>query len=80
VGQFGGLQAKLIGRDRECAELQGAFGRALQGRGQMVSLIGEAGVGKSRLIAELRQVALVPDAGGTVPLWLEGRCLELGEA
>ena len=80
VGKLGGLYAELIGRDRERAQLRGAFDRVVQGRGQMVSLIGEAGVGKSRLISELRQVALVPDAGGTVPLWLEGRCLELGTA
>jgi DNA-binding SARP family transcriptional activator/predicted ATPase/class 3 adenylate cyclase len=80
VGKLGGLYAELVGRERERAQLQGTLERVLQGRGQMVSLIGEAGVGKSRLIAELRQVALVLDADGTVPLWLEGRCLELGTA
>jgi DNA-binding SARP family transcriptional activator/predicted ATPase len=78
VSELGGLYAELIGRDRERAQLLDAFGRVSEGRGQMVSLIGEAGVGKSRLIAELRQSVLVPDARGTMPLWLEGRCLELG--
>jgi DNA-binding SARP family transcriptional activator/predicted ATPase len=80
AGQPGGLHAELIGRDRERAQLQDALSQAIQGQGRFVSLIGEAGVGKSRLIAELRQVALVPDKGGTVPLWLEGRCRELGTA
>jgi len=80
VGRLGGLYAELIGRDRERAQLQGALDQTVRGRGQMISLIGEAGVGKSRLIAELRQVALVPDASGAVPLWLEGRCLELDTA
>jgi predicted ATPase/DNA-binding SARP family transcriptional activator len=80
VGRLGGLRAELIGRERERTQLQGALGQAVQGRGQMVSLIGEAGVGKSRLIAELREIALVPDATGVVPLWLEGRCLELDTA
>ncbi|UCC61456.1 MAG: AAA family ATPase, partial [Anaerolineae bacterium] len=44
-----GLRAKLIGRDEEWAKLKGALAQVLQGRGQMVSLIGEAGVGKSRI-------------------------------
>jgi DNA-binding SARP family transcriptional activator/class 3 adenylate cyclase len=80
ISQPAGLHAELIGRDRERAQMQDALSQAIQGRGRIVSLIGEAGVGKSRLIAELRQVALVPDAAGTVPLWLEGRCRELGTA
>jgi predicted ATPase len=73
-----GLWAELIGRDRELARLQDALARVLQGQGQMVSLIGEAGVGKSRLVAELREIALAPGDDGTMPVWLEGRCLELG--
>jgi predicted ATPase/DNA-binding SARP family transcriptional activator/predicted negative regulator of RcsB-dependent stress response len=73
-----GQRADLIGRDRELARLQEVFARVRQGSGQMVSLVGEAGVGKSRLVAELRERALVPDEDGAMPLWLEGRCLELG--
>jgi class 3 adenylate cyclase/DNA-binding SARP family transcriptional activator len=86
-----GLRAALIGREEELAKLQAALESVLQGKGQMVSLIGEAGVGKSRLVAELRQ-----GVGGRVkgvgeetpeptpftlpptPLWLEGCCVELG--
>ena len=51
------LQAELIGRDEELAKLKAALAETRQGRGQMVSIIGEAGVGKSRLVAELKQVA-----------------------
>jgi len=43
-----------------------------------VTLVGEAGVGKSRLTAELKALAGNPDEGQAAPLWLEGRCLELG--
>jgi adenylate cyclase len=49
-----GLRAQLIGRDEELARLKEALAGLLQGRGQMVTLIGEAGVGKSRLVAELK--------------------------
>ncbi|KPJ49549.1 MAG: hypothetical protein AMJ38_03185, partial [Dehalococcoidia bacterium DG_22] len=75
-----GLRAELIGRDEEFAKLKEALAKVLKGRGQMASLIGEAGVGKSRLVAELKEVALAPDEGRPIPLWLEGRCLELGTA
>src|SRR5262249_23707061 len=51
---IGGLRAELIGRDDELARLRQALAEVLQGEGQIVSLIGEAGVGKSRLVAELK--------------------------
>jgi predicted ATPase/class 3 adenylate cyclase len=49
-----GLRAELIGRDEEMAQLHEALQDLRRGRGQMVSLIGEAGVGKSRLVNELK--------------------------
>jgi class 3 adenylate cyclase len=73
-----GLRAELIGRDNELARLTEVLAEALHGRGQMVSIIGQAGVGKSRLVAELRKCAR--GGGGAEPLWLEGRCLGLGTA
>src|SRR5207244_4784995 len=50
-----GMRAELIGRDAELAKLKTVVAAVVQGHGQMVSLIGEAGVGKSRLVAELKQ-------------------------
>jgi class 3 adenylate cyclase/tetratricopeptide (TPR) repeat protein len=44
----------LVGRDREIEQLRGAIEEAQSGRGRIVSLIGEAGLGKSRLVAETR--------------------------
>jgi predicted ATPase/DNA-binding SARP family transcriptional activator/class 3 adenylate cyclase len=75
-----GLRAELIGRDEEFAKLKGALARVLEGQGQMVALVGEAGVGKSRLVAELKEVAFALGDDQPTPLWLEGRCLELGTA
>ena len=47
-----GLVAPLIGRDDEVGQLLAAFERMTRGRAQVVSLVGEAGAGKSRLLAE----------------------------
>jgi predicted ATPase/class 3 adenylate cyclase len=47
-----GLRAPLVGRDDALAALMVVFARARGGRAQVVRVIGEAGVGKSRLLAE----------------------------
>ncbi|PYN77461.1 MAG: adenylate/guanylate cyclase domain-containing protein [Candidatus Rokuibacteriota bacterium] len=47
-----GLAAPLVGRTDELDQLLSAFERMERGRTQVVSLVGEAGTGKSRLIAE----------------------------
>jgi class 3 adenylate cyclase len=39
----------LVGRERELSFLEDCLARAREGRGQVVSLVGDAGVGKSRL-------------------------------
>ena len=64
----------LVGRVTELAMLRKCFEKAQGGRGQVVSLVGEAGVGKSRLAYELRRQL------HSVPLtYLEGRCHPHGE-
>lgn len=49
-----GVSAPLIGREREFSELTAALDRLRDGRGQIVCLIGEAGLGKTRLLEEAR--------------------------
>ena len=49
-----GLDAPLIGREEEIKRLANTVDDLGQGRGAIVSVMGEAGLGKSRLIAELR--------------------------
>ena len=49
-----GLRAPLVGRGQETSRLLMAFDHTMRGRGQIVCLLGEAGLGKTRLIGELR--------------------------
>jgi class 3 adenylate cyclase/tetratricopeptide (TPR) repeat protein len=50
-----GLSSPLVGRDRELNTLLSKVDDLLAGQGQIVSVMGEAGLGKSRLLAELRK-------------------------
>src|SRR6266511_4255848 len=61
----------LVGRATEIGRLREVLNRAWEGHGQVAALIGEAGVGKSRLLAELAAEAVA--LGGRV---LVGRCYE----
>ncbi len=63
-----GREAPLIGRDREFAMGLGALERLAAGEGSIVFVTGEAGIGKSRIIADWRGRA-------ADVRWLEGRCL-----
>jgi class 3 adenylate cyclase len=47
---------RFVGREREMATLKEAFEKAQSGSGQVVGVVGEAGVGKSRLLLEARGV------------------------
>lgn len=47
-----GLVAPLVGRGRELARMRGARARMERGRAQVLHVVGEAGIGKSRLVGE----------------------------
>ncbi len=69
-------EAPLVGRDRELTELEAAFDRAVRdGRPHLVTVIGQAGVGKSRLAREL---AALLERRDVAPALREGRCLPYG--
>jgi DNA-binding SARP family transcriptional activator len=63
--------APLFGRGPEMARLQARLDEAGRGQGRVVTLVGEAGVGKTRLVGEL--AAEAQRAGSGV---LVGRCHE----
>ena len=44
---------RFVGRDQELGVMQQALAQAAAGHGQVVALVGEAGVGKSRLVYEV---------------------------
>jgi class 3 adenylate cyclase len=70
-----GPTAPLIGRAQELAMLREAIERtAAERRGHLVTMLADAGIGKSRLVAELRA-----DLGDDVT-WLEGACAPYGDA
>ena len=66
---------RLIGRERELALLRQCLEFATAGRGQAVSIIGDAGLGKSRLLYEFRHSLASADC-----TWLDGRCVPYGAA
>jgi tetratricopeptide (TPR) repeat protein len=67
--------ASLVGRERETAALRACLDRLRGGIGGVVTLLGPAGVGKSRLIAEARQQTRHRDVR-----WLEGRALSFSQS
>ena len=80
---FQHISAPLIGRAAEMAQLSQAAVRLRSGGGQVITIVGEAGMGKTRLVQEFQQL-LPPPAGqplGQVEspsaayAWVEGRCL-----
>jgi class 3 adenylate cyclase/tetratricopeptide (TPR) repeat protein len=73
-----GMEAKLVGRDEELSVLKETFRRVEgESRPALVTVVGPAGVGKSRLVRELeRYVEGLPE----FVYWRRGRCLAYGNA
>ena len=68
------LDAPMVGRDQEQSLLLQSFERAVSNRAcQLFTILGEAGVGKSRLVHEL--TSLVQDRAAVI----QGQCLPYGD-
>ncbi len=74
-----GVQARLVGRDRELAVARDALEAVLAGAGGILFLTGEPGIGKSRLLGEIHDLAASLPSERPVT-WLEGRCVSYGES
>src|SRR5947209_10685396 len=72
----GDLRAPLVGRERELRLLLDVFGRVAEDRQtHLFTMVGNAGIGKSRLVEE----ALARMATEFRPRILQGHCLPYGE-
>ncbi|HEV8654228.1 MAG TPA: adenylate/guanylate cyclase domain-containing protein [Candidatus Limnocylindria bacterium] len=70
-----GLGSAMVGREKELATLDELVAVVRAGRGRAACVIGEPGLGKTRLIGELR-----PRATGAGVVWAEGRCVSYGRS
>jgi class 3 adenylate cyclase len=87
-----GLDSPMVGRDSQLEQLQALYEVTGAGRGRVCFLVGEPGIGKSRLLAELRRWAEAgssdelgapaedahPAGANARPTWVEGRCVSYG--
>ena len=72
-----GVQTRTVGRDLELRQLQDRFLEVAEdGRWKVITIVGDAGVGKSRLLGELdRWLAEMPES----VWWFRGRASPSGE-
>lgn len=73
-----GSPARMVGRDAEMARAKSSIEAVATGAGGAAFISGEPGIGKTRMVHELRRAfgAVTPEHGRS--LWLEGRCVSYG--
>ena len=69
VGPTGRARSPFVGRDTELAVLHRHLARVERGQGQVVGVLGEPGIGKSRLLTEFRH-----NIAARAVTYLQGRC------
>ena len=67
------IYSEMVGREKEINKLELQVMMAINGQGSVVNIIGEAGIGKSRLVAELKKHEVVKGVS-----LLEGRAISIG--
>lgn len=68
------IYSDMVGRDKELYKLELQVLKAINGEGSIVNIIGEAGIGKSRLLAELRKLEVIKRVS-----MFEGRAISTGQ-
>ena len=66
--------AEMVGRDRDLCRLERQLEKVVDGQGSVVNIIGEAGIGKTRLVEELKQHELI-----TQIALFKGRAISIGK-
>ena len=67
------IYSEMVGRDKELNQLELQVLKTVNGEGSIVNVIGEAGIGKSRLIAELKNCDVIKKVS-----LFEGRAISTG--
>jgi len=67
------IYSEMVGRENELHRLELQLMKVINGQGSIVNIIGEAGIGKSRLVAELKKCEMMKDVS-----LLEGRAISIG--
>jgi len=70
--------SRLMGRDRELRLADEIVSEVTAGSTRTVFVTGHAGIGKTRIVRELRSLFLVAGHGASPPTWLEGICVSYG--
>ena len=72
LGSERSVRSDMVGREYELGSLKSLLKRAVNGDGSIVNIIGEAGIGKSRLIFELKRTDEMKQSilleGGSIPI------------
>jgi ABC-type oligopeptide transport system substrate-binding subunit/class 3 adenylate cyclase len=82
---IGGVRTPFVGREEEIAQLDTAISNLCHGQGQIVILLGDAGIGKTRLVEQARENSSLRNVNQQEShfapssiRWLEGRALSYG--
>ena len=73
-----GLESPMVGREKELSILLNLYETVRSGLGRAVVVVGEPGLGKTRLITEW-QTSIASSHRSPAPQWAEGRCLSYGQ-
>ena len=73
LGQERQIYSEMVGRDNDLNTLELQVTKTINGEGSVVNVIGEAGIGKSRLIAELKSRNVMKQVA-----FVEGRAISIG--